>query len=787
MPPVSSSIPNLINGVSQQPSTLRLASQAELSTNCYPSIVEGMRRRQPTRHLAELVTGTLASSAYIHTINRDLNERYVATIINGDLYVHDIDGTAKTVNFPNGKGYLSATDPQSAFKALTVQDFTFLVNTDQTVAMHTDLSTSRGVEALVFVKQANFQTDYEVVVDAVTATHTTGSTGALSTVTIADDLKTQLSTGLGGNYTVTREASVIHVKRNDGVNITVKIEDSRADTQMTLTKDTVQNFSDLPTVAPDGYIARVLGDETSDADDFYVVFVPTNTGDTFGSGVWEETVAPGIEYKFDPGTMPHVLIREADGTFTFKEATWGERIAGDADSSPAPSFVGQAIQDVFYHKNRLMFLSGENLIGSRAGEFFDFFASTVTTLVDSDPIDVAASSTKAAVLKHAVEFNGTVLAFSDQTQFTLNKVDILTPETAQITGLTNYEGQLLASPVATGKTVMFAFNRGDYDGVREFFVDTETESSDAADITAHVPRYIPSGIFKMATSTGEDVCVVLTNGNREAMFVYKYHWSGQEKLQSAWVKYEFQSGCEIINADFIDTTCYLVVQRTDGVYLEAMDFEPSKTDANHDFEFMVDRKITETDTSMVYDSGTNKTTITLPYALDGVPLAVTRSTGAGGEKPAGTLLPVSSYAGDQLVLNGDRTAQTFYIGVEFESRYRFSEVVVRETSRSGGSVVIETGRLQLLSMTMQFDRTGYFEVHVTPLNRDTRVTKYTARVIGSAKSKVGEVSLEDGKLRVPVRSRADRATVDIVSSSYLPFNMTAAGWEGAFTIKSRRI
>ena len=50
MPLVTKSIPNLINGVSQQPSALRLASQAEKVVNCIPSPVEGLKKRPPFYH-----------------------------------------------------------------------------------------------------------------------------------------------------------------------------------------------------------------------------------------------------------------------------------------------------------------------------------------------------------------------------------------------------------------------------------------------------------------------------------------------------------------------------------------------------------------------------------------------------------------------------------------------------------------------------------------------------------------------------------------------------------------
>ena len=87
------------------------------------------------------------------------------------------------------------------------------------------------------------------------------------------------------------------------------------------------------------------------------------------------------DYKdsLDTSTMPHLLIRQADGNFRFTPANghtytisgtdytvsqYGSRVAGDLTSSPEPSFVGQKMSDIFFHRNRLGFISGESIVMS---------------------------------------------------------------------------------------------------------------------------------------------------------------------------------------------------------------------------------------------------------------------------------------------------------------------------------------------------------------------------------------------------------------------------------------
>ena len=51
--------------------------------------------------------------------------------------------------------------------------------------------------------------------------------------------------------------------------------------------------------------------------------------------------------------MPHQLVRQANGTFTFSEVAWNERIVGDDETNPFPSFVDHEITSIFFYRNRM--------------------------------------------------------------------------------------------------------------------------------------------------------------------------------------------------------------------------------------------------------------------------------------------------------------------------------------------------------------------------------------------------------------------------------------------------
>lgn len=802
---IASTIPNLVNGVSQQPFALRLASQAEAQENAYSSVVEGLKKRAPTKHVARISDDPLDNAA-LHVINRDTEERYLVVLSDGALKVFDLDGVEKTVAFPNGTAYLDSTNPARAFRAVTVADYTFIVNTDKTVLMKSDLTANRGPEALINVIQGNYGKGYEVWLDGTRRVDYTTPDGSaannvinVDTTNIAETLLTGAvagggagvgvnNTGLSGNlnaqagFTVTRYANTIHVRKTDGSDFTISTEDGFANNAMKAAKGKVQQFSSLPNRAPKGFHVEIVGDRSSSFDNYYVRFDKPSDQDEVGT--WNETVAQGIKYRLDPATMPHALVREADGTFTFKQLEWADREVGDEESAPDPSFVGRTITDLFFYRNRLGLLADENVIFSRAGEFFNFWPTTVTTILDSDPIDVAVSHNKVSILRHAVPFAETLLLFSDQTQFVINQGDLLTPTTISINQSTEFETSLDAKPVGAGKHIYFAVKRGLWTGFREYYVDQDTQANDAVDITAHCPKYIPAGVFKITVATNEDVLAVLTTGEPNALYVYKYYWSESEKLQSSWSRWTFGSDAVILQADFIESVLHLVVQRDDGVYLERLSVEAGRTDPGLDYLMRLDRKLTEAQVSVAYDAGTNKTTWTLPYAESGTMRVVVREAGA---RPVGYVFTAQRPTPTTITTTGDHTAAKVIIGLEYVFRYQFSTLVIKEEAVGGGQASVGEGRLQLRHMSVQYDRTGYFRVEVTPSYRDTYSYPFTGRVIGSGNNVIGTSALETGRFQWPVQGRNLNVTVQIVSESFLPLAIMSAEWAGNFVTHARRL
>ena len=817
MPVISRSIPTLLRGISQSSDSAKQADHADIQDNADSNPVIGLIKRSGLQYITNL-SNTTVGNVHIQTINRDANEQYVAVFSNGNVKVYELDGTELTVHKPDGTSYLNTSDPRSVIKTVTIADFTFVVNTSITTAMDSALSPNNITQAVVFVNSVSDDTTYSVTVDGVTVTDDTSNDSELSTEQVATDLKNGLNSGLSG-FTIAQNGSVLHIKKNDGSDFSIDGKDTQGNTQLTIVKDSIQRFTDLPTVSPNGYVVEIKGDEGTNFDNYYVKFV-TNNGGALEEGQWEETVDKGIKFKFNYDTMPHVLIRQADGNFRFARVDgdsytasgqsfdlpkWGERTVGDEDSAPDPSFIDSKINNVFFFRNRLGFLADDNVVLSRVSEFFNFFPETVLSVIDSDPIDVAASHTKVAILKNAVTMGEQLILFSDQTQFVLSSsADNMTPKTANVLVATEFESSDAAQPVGSGSSIYFLTKKGTFAGIREYITQSDVTVKDATNTTIHVPRLIPSGIFKLAVSNNQDVLVLLGTDNPNRLYINRWlYGSNGQKVLNSWFTFTINSNRTIRNIDFIGTDLFCVIEEANGTTLEKIPFENNFKETNADFEFYLDHKVTEATTgvSVAYNSTTKKSTFTVPYRLRASMVVVGRYLASNETSTfvdlqgntrtlkSGTVLKTTNTSDGStttITTDGDFRNAKFIIGEPYEFHYRFSDQRITEASGQSSAEIL-SGRLQLRYFYLKFEDTGFFKVEVTPQNRDTSTHKFTGRLLGAGSSAIGEINLETGTFRVPIMSRTDRVNIDIKNNTFLPTQLSSAEYEAMYHIRSRRM
>ena len=382
---------------------------------------------------------------------------------------------------------------------------------------------------------------------------------------------------------------------------------------------------------------------------------------------WEDVWTEVDETKDTAATVGYLNWKS--GTFYYgptdrnNKSGWAARAAGDDNTNPFPSFVGKTIRDIFFFKNRLGILTDSNIIFSEADEYFNFFRTTTQQLLDSAVIDVGLSHTKVAILEHAVPFQEKLMLFSQGSQFVLRGSDVLSPKTVAISPVTEYDLSDGIQPVALGNYIYFPFKRNDFEGVYEYFVDNNTETFNAEEITEQIPKYITSDVQKIVGSQAENTIVMSTTADAKTLFVYKYFWSNKEKIQSAWMKFTFNR--DVRGFDFIDSNLHLITADTDGLHLEKLTLEDGITDDGLDYTLYLDSKVNGDDlTVSLYNPATKVTRVSgIPYDVS-INTDATIYTKLGNERAftvvdsstvdvSGPLASYADYGGDYVTYNSE--------------------------------------------------------------------------------------------------------------------------------------
>ena len=721
------------------------------------------------------------------------------------LKVFGLDGSVKTVTAAGGFSYLDITgEPSRVFRVASVADYTFIVNREKTAAMSASTSPDWGTKSMVFIKTADYATTYSITVDSVTVSDTTASAGGSvpSNVTIATNLAASLNANatFSASFVATQTDYIVRITKTGGGAYTLSSKDTRNGAMTIAIKGTVDTLTDLPTIAEHGFAVKILGSKSTGLDDYYVKF-ETNTGSGFGHGIWRETVAPGIPYLFDAATMPHVLIRNSNDTFTFQPFTWAGRVAGDALTAPDPSFIGSKIQNLQLFRNRLAFLVDENVVLSATDSYDRFFPETVQTIVDSDPIDISTGGQEINFLVSSLVFANSLLLFSRHSQFRLDTGNVaaaLTPKTASIAALTTFEMVDTVDPVAVGRTIFFAVPKGEFSGVREFFLpDSSGPVPISEEVTSPIPRFIPDALASMAATVSEEGLVLLSKDEPRRIYLYKFFFQDDTKLQSSWSYWELEGVKTIVGVDILDSDLYLTIEYADGVYLERVALRPETVDLNTSIELLVDRKATEASCTVALTNPAGldvQSTITLPYPINNTSsMAVVGRYFAGNTMLHGqVLIPISqTLAGGAggngtLVVRGNLTAAKFYVGELYDLLYEFSTQYIKEQPPGGGMAIAAGPKLQLRTWTMIFDKTSAFEIKITPRGRDTNTYPYNAITPGDA-SLLGSLEVRTSRFRVPVMTENLNAVIQLTSNSPLPCRFQSAEWEGWYHTRATRL
>jgi len=758
-------------------------------------IFEAIKTVAATHTSTQLTTAEDAYDTTINSVSGDgtLQEYNTATSDESTKrsdYDTDFDACAITDAQASSAGaYLSGATAED-IEILTLNDFTFVVNKKKTVALTTDLSHQTGLDANrahVLINVASNDTVFEVLL-TISGTQTTFSHTSPSSGSSADSIAAALASSINANasYTAQQVGSGIYITSSSAFSIETR-GSSTSDGIFALA-DTINNVARLPAQTKNGYVVKVTNSSELDIDDHYVKFT-TDGGATYGAGQWTETIGPGLKYKFDPLTMPHQLVRQADGSFLYGPVDWNDRLTGDDDSNPAPSFVGLEISHIFFYRNRMGFTAGQNIILSRAGDLFNFWNTSAQASVADDPIDISAAGKRPVFLNYVEPTAVGLVMYSTTEQFLLSTdSDILSPASAKVNTLSGYETDPNVSSVSLGTSQAFISKTPLYTRLFELN-DISTEQSPLMnDITNTVPELVPNTIDSLVASPGLSVVSLGTTGN-STLYQYRFLMTSRDqKAVNSWYKWELTG---TLLAQFFDSsTFYVVVKNGNDVYVQSFDMTQSSEEG-----FLTLPTGEKTDVCLdlfsinphrTYTSGTNKTRIFLPYdTVSGKEFNVVVLGGYIGdantlssESVGAVIKPtIEGTAGNRHVdITGDFRGRDIIIGyrydmvVEIPKLYQYSINNNAITNDDVSSLIIHRLKVKT-GLSGPVD----YKISITGLNDWTN----TISVTQPNQYQLNNVNMQASSTHVvPIYQRNENLAVQIIGNTPFPVSLLGLDWEG---------
>jgi len=598
MPAVTQLIPNFLGGVSRQNDDKKLLGQVTECINGYPDATYGLLKRPGMKHTNVLkkANGTAFTKAELEDaawffIERDAAGSYIGAIKGANIYVWTAaDGTFCTVT-NNGASYLTGT-AQNDYHFRSIQDTTTITNKTVTTAMQaagTFVANSVAtLKLLTLVETFEYTVTIQNVEAKVTAQNNTTFDDMLlydaanvdTNHHLIDKIKSVIeaqhsasNAAFAGRWYLEGYNNSIVIKRSTGTNAVVTDYsavtgtpvafdiDARGglnNTAIEVFGDDVTDVSKLPLESFTDHNVRILNSDSAE-DDYHVKFIAYDTTLNRGRGFWKETVARDASPGVNNTTMPHELANTGATTFTFGPITYKARLAGDDVTSPVPSFIGSKINATFFFSNRFGILSGDNVVLGVANDSYNFFVKSALTQIDSDPVDLNVSSVRPVTLSEVLPSPQGLILFSARQQFQLYAADgnVLTPTSAVIRALANYEMATDIAPVDVGTTSAFISRVPGYCKLFTMSLRDVEQTPIVVDISKAALEYIPDTVDGLTASPPNSV-VMLIDRDTSFLYIYRYYNNGKEDLFQAWTKWQLPG--IIQTADIINDSVIIVSQ-----------------------------------------------------------------------------------------------------------------------------------------------------------------------------------------------------------------------------------
>lgn len=806
----SGQITQLLQGVSQQHPKDRAEGQIGEQINCVSDVVQGLRRRPAAKILAELSglgSGfTLDEHTAVYAYERgDGNEKYIAFFDTaGNIKVFDAaDGSAKTVT-NTASTYLACSDPITQLRFHTIADTTFMLNTTKTITSKEYTSTSpSAAKQLIVAKQCSYGRKYIIrsYANQTIAEVSTPSTVTISSTTIdktltlsTDDLIKALVDGTNpGGWSIVRylndgvswtgksdwtwsyDKNYIVFSRTDGLkwpysssSWKFKVYDGSANNDMNVYDSRITSTDDLPTVAPYGYLFLVTNTEEANGTESVVGYYNDSWNETHSN-------ASGEEYGVLASSMPHKLVRGSGGAFTAGPESWRDRTAGTNNSNPVPSFIDRTATGIGTYQNRLFITSEENVCMTRAFDKSAWFAESVIAPSDDDPIDSSSSDNQVTNLLHAVNYQGSLVLFSNTAQFIHPKDQPLTPATYGVSAVTRYNVSPAVAPIVTGSAIVFPTEFGNYTHMWEFDTNTISGNPRCEENTKHVSRYVVGKPVQVIGNTNTEFVFVRTDDAPTTIYVFQSYFKDEKRAQLAWHKWTFPNCDNILNISLLQQTLYLVCDRGGTITLETIDLSMPLTE-NSAFELFLDHHYVDQVTTGAYTISDVEYTARVPLRESSIEYFVQ------GDDCTNEGFRITDYAIDSGYVYFNQPANAYVIqGYQYTSEgVLTSPYIVDQQGRP------YTKQTIIENINVNLQDTGFCNFCIEHKAGADYEQAFSGIVLNNWQYKIGEASHFDTDVYIPVRDYRELINIKFNSNHHLGFSLMSYEWEARMQSRGRR-
>lgn len=435
------------------------------------------------------------------------------------------------------------------------------------------------------------------------------------------------------------------------------------------------------------------------------------------------------------------------------------------------------IQSVGTFQNRLFFLANESWVAGRSGLFFNFWRESGQTAIDTDPLDGYADTDQVNNLYNYQLLNGDLVLFSDKAQFIIKGDKPITKASLTLQQITSYPNNVKVTPQAAGENIFFAFDAAGFTGVRELFTDNYSDTKKAFPITDYVSRYVVGSCSQLLASPNFNVMFIRSPAQRNAIWVYNWVWQADQKVQSAWHKWELTGDVETIF--FREDKLYVISTHEGQCRMHYLYMVNDPNDSGLTYSACLDYKSTAI---AAYDPANDWWSFTLPYNTGDV--RVVQINGYGYligipleyERTGNTFI-----IKERLADRGDDVA--VLVGTPYLSEYIPTNPVVKDQRDR----VIGLDKIILQGIYIHYEYTGYLKATVVPQHYSPVSYEFFGRYMGTDANLIGALKIEDGTYRVPIRGRADGLIFTVSSDSVYPLTIRDMECNGTFHQRGQRI